>query len=264
MDNEKTKLIYYMLCGMIFAYLILPVFIVVPISFSSASYLKFPPEAFSLRWYRNFFGSDLWVSSTLLSFKVAVLTTLFATALGIPTSIALVRYNFRGKNTLFGVIMANLVVPIIISGVAVYFLYADLRLIGSLHGLIFAHGLHSFPKVVVVITASLKGFDLSLEHAAMNLGASPLRTFWEITFPLIRPAVFSGALFAFITSFDELIITMFICGSSVTLPKRMWDSLRLEIDPTIASVATMLITFSIILLVGAEILRRRREALKGF
>jgi putative spermidine/putrescine transport system permease protein len=264
MENRQPNIILYLICGLILTYLILPIFIVIPISFSSASYLKFPPEAFSLRWYRHYLSSELWVSSTLLSLKVAFLTTLFSTVMGVPASFALVRYTFRGKSLLFGLIMSPLVVPIIISAIAIYFLYADLRMIGSISGLVLAHSLLALPKVVIVVTATLKGFDVNLEHAAMNLGANPLRTFKEITFPLIRPAVISGALFAFITSFDELIITMFICGNSITLPQRMWNAIRFEIDPTIAAISTILVVLSIVILLGIEMLRRRGAVLKGY
>jgi len=263
MKDPAGNIVFYLICGLILTYLILPIFIVVPISFSSSSYLKFPPDGFSLRWYSNYMNSRLWVSSTILSLKVAFLTTLFSTLIGVPASIALVRHRFKGRTVLFGLIMSPLVVPIIISAIAIYFLFSDLRLIGSVAGLVLGHSLLAFPKVVVVVTATLKGFDVNLEHAAMNLGANPLRTFKEITFPIIRPGVISGALFAFITSFDELIITMFICGTSLTLPKRMWDGLRLEIDPTIASVSTILIVISILLLLGIEMMRRRGAVIKG-
>jgi putative spermidine/putrescine transport system permease protein len=263
MGSERTDVILYLVCGLILIYLIVPIFIVIPISFSDASYLKFPPEAFSLRWFNNFFQSSSWVSSTWLSLKVAFATTILSTLIAIPTCFGLVRHNFHGRSILFGLILSPLVVPIIISAIAVYFLFAELKLIGSITGLVLAHTLLAFPKVVVVVTASLKGFDINLEHAASNLGAGRLQTFWLVTLPLIRPAVLSGAFFAFITSFDELIITMFICGTSLTLPKRMWDSLRFEIDPTIAAVSTILIFISVTLLVGVEILRRRGAALKG-
>ena len=263
MKDRTGNIVFYLICGLILTYLILPIFIVIPISFSSSSYLKFPPEGFSFRWYSNYINSRLWVSSTILSLKVAFLTTLFSTLIGVPASIALVRHRFAGRTVLFGLILSPLVVPIIISAIAIYFLFSDLRLIGSVWGLVLAHSLLAFPKVVVVVTATLKGFDVNLEQAAMNLGATPFRAFREITFPIIRPGIISGALFAFITSFDELIITMFICGTSLTLPKRMWDSLRLEIDPTIASVSTILIVVSIFLLVGIEMMRRRGAVIKG-
>jgi putative spermidine/putrescine transport system permease protein len=191
---------------------------------------------------------------------VAVLTSLFSTLLAIPTSIGLVRYKFPGKKILMGLIVSPLVVPTIIVAIGLYFFYADLKMIGSIPGLVLAHSLVAFPVVVVVLTASLKGLDVNLEYAAMNLGANPVRTFKEITLPLIRPAILSGSLFAFIMSFDELIITMFICGRMITLPKRMWDSVREEIDPTIAAVSTMLIFLSLILLLIIELYRKRSEA----
>lgn len=260
MEDRRGRLILYILCGLFFAYIVLPIFIVIPISFSSSSYLKFPPESFSLRWYKSYIHKEAWTSATWLSFKVAILTSVLATLLGLPTSFALVRYRFPGRDILFGFIISPLVIPTIIIAIGIYFLYAALKIIGSIPGLVIAHSLVALPVVVVVLTASLKGVDVNLEHAAMNLGANPFRTFKEVTLPLVRPAVMSGALFAFIMSFDELIITMFICGHAVTLPKRMWDSVREEIDPTIASISTMLIILSLILLLTIEFLRKRFAA----
>jgi putative spermidine/putrescine transport system permease protein len=257
MEDCRGRLLLYIFCGLFFAYILLPIFIVIPISFSSSSYLKFPPETFSLRWYKNYVQKEAWTSATWRSFIVAIFTSVFATLLGVPTSFALVRYKFPGRSILFGFIVSPLVIPTIIIAIGIYFLYASLKIIGSIHGLIIAHTLVALPVVVVVLTASLKGVDVNLEHAAMNLGASPYRTFKEVTLPLIRPSLISGALFAFIMSFDELIITMFICGHNITLPKRMWDSVREEIDPTIASISTMLIILSLILLLTIEFLRKR-------
>jgi ABC-type spermidine/putrescine transport system permease subunit II len=243
--------------GLIFTYLLLPLFIVIPISFSSSSYLKFPPDGLSLRWYMNYITSETWVTATWTSLRVAIFTSVLATLLGIPTSFALVRYRFPGKTLLYGLIVSPLVIPIIITAISIYFWYAKLKLIGSLTGLVMSHTLVALPVVVIVVTASLKGFDINLENAALNLGANPLRTFIEITVPIISPAIISGALFAFIISFDELILTMFICGNTVTLPKKMWDSVRYEIDPTLASVSTILILVSVCLLFAIEFFRKR-------
>ncbi|MCX5839606.1 MAG: ABC transporter permease [Deltaproteobacteria bacterium] len=260
LESRKSNTVLYLIGALIFAYIIIPIFIIIPISFSSSSYLQFPPDSFSLRWYKNYFTKEVWMAATWASLRVAALTSLFSTLLAIPTSIGLVRYKFPGKKILMGLIVSPLVVPTIIVAIGLYFFYADLKMIGSIPGLVLAHSLVAFPVVVVVLTASLKGLDVNLEYAAMNLGANPVRTFKEVTLPLIRPAILSGSLFAFIMSFDELIITMFICGRMITLPKRMWDSVREEIDPTIAAVSTMLIFLSLILLLIIELYRKRSEA----
>jgi putative spermidine/putrescine transport system permease protein len=249
---------------MIFAYLIFPIFIVIPISFSSSSFLEFPPPGFSFRWFENFFQRRDWVSATILSVKLAAMTTVFATALGIPASFALARHKFPGKNWVYAFILSPMIVPIIITAIAIYFFYAKLRFIGSILGMVFAHSTLAIPKVIIILTATLQTFDRTLEKASMNLGAGPFRTFRKVTLPIIRPGVISAALFAFITSFDELIITMFICGTkSTTLPKRMWDGMRLEIDPTIAAVSSFVIVISILVLFAAEFFRRRGELVSG-
>ncbi len=260
--SHSSQTIFYFICALVFFYLMFPIFIVIPISFSSSSYLEFPPRGFSLRWFENFFSRPDWTSATLLSLRVALMTTVFSCLLGIPASFALARTKFFGKDWVYAFIISPMVVPIIITAIAIYFLYAKLKLVGWSLGLVLAHSTLAIPKVVVIMTATLQTFDRTLEKASMNLGASPLRTFFKITLPIIRPGVISASLFAFVTSFDELIITMFICGTkAVTLPKRMWDDIRLEIDPTIAAVSTILIFISMFILFLGEFYRRRSERL---
>jgi ABC-type spermidine/putrescine transport system permease subunit II len=259
-QTNSAQTIFYLLCGLIFLYLIFPILIVIPISFSSSSYLEFPPRGFSLRWFINFFTRRDWLSATLLSVKVALMVTIFSTLLGIPASFALARSKFFGKDWVYAFILSPMIVPLIITAIAIYFLYAKLKLIGSSFGLVLGHSTLAIPKVVIILIATLQTFDETLEKASMSLGANPLRTFFKVTLPVIRPGVISAAVFAFITSFDELIITMFICGAkSVTLPKRMWDGIRLEIDPTIAAVSSFIIFVSILILFLAEFFRRRGE-----
>jgi putative spermidine/putrescine transport system permease protein len=273
MDGNQTvgskfspgKWLFYFLCAIIFLFLILPIFIIIPISFSSARFLQFPPQGFSLQWYADYFGSRTWISATLLSFKVGILTMLFATFFGTLASLALVRGNFRGKKLLYGILLSPLIIPFIIVGVALYYFFSKLHLIGSMWGLVIAHTCLALPFVVVNVTATLQGFDITLERAALSLGASRLMTFIKVTFPLIRPGVITGALFAFITSFDEVVIAIFISGSrAVTLPKQMWDGIRVSINPTISAVASLLIIFSVLLLFSTEMLRRySARKLKG-
>jgi putative spermidine/putrescine transport system permease protein len=249
--------LFYLLCGFIFLFLILPIFVIIPISFSSARFLQFPPQGFSLQWYADYFGSRTWVSATILSFQVAILTMLCATFLGTLASLALVRGNFKGKKLIYAMLLSPLIIPVIIVGVSLYYFFSWLHIIGTMWGLVMAHTCLALPFVVVNVTATLQGFDITLERAALSLGASRFTTFMKVTFPLIRPGVITGALFAFITSFDEVVVAIFITGSrAVTLPRQMWDGIRISINPTISAVASLLIVFSIFLLLSTEMLRR--------
>ncbi|HEV8615540.1 MAG TPA: ABC transporter permease [Methylomirabilota bacterium] len=244
--------------GLTLVFLVLPIFIVFPLGFSASPYLEFPPAGFSLRWYARYFASTKWMAATLLSAQIALGTTALALALGVPASFGLVRRALPGKGLLLAFFMAPIIVPYIITAIAVYFLFARLGLIGHPFGLLAAHTLLAVPKVVVIVAAALKGFDRTLERASMSLGAGPWTTFYRVTYPGIRPAVVTAALFAFLTSFDELILSMFITGpSAVTLPKLMWDAVRLEIDPTIAAASSLLIGVAVLILGTMEALRRR-------
>src|SRR5262252_8100397 len=252
------------LAALVFLYLLFPILIVIPLSFSSGNYLSFPPPGFSLRWYENFLGRSDWLEATWLSIWIGSAVTALATALGVPTAIALVRGKFRGKGLVVGFIMSPVIAPVIIVAIGIYFFYARLGLIGNPLGLVIAHTCLAVPFVVINVAATLQGFDRRLEQAAMNLGATPWRTFWQVTFPIIRPGVLAGALFAFISSFDELVVALFVSGTSaVTLPRKMWESIRFEIDPTIAAVSTMLIVLTGGLFLSAELLRRRSERLRS-
>ena len=251
------RFIFYPICTLIFLFLVLPIFIIIPISFSSSRFLEFPPKGFSLQWYVKYFGSRNWTSATLRSFQVGILTTLFATILGTLASFALVRGNFGCKKLIYGIILSPLVIPVIITAIAVYYLFAKLRLIGSLWGLVLAHTVLALPFVVVNVTATIQGFDITIERAALSLGANRLITFFKVTLPIIWPGIMSGALFAFITSFDEVVIAIFLCGSKPTLPKQMWDGIRIAINPTISAVSSLLIVLSIILLLTLTLVRNK-------
>jgi putative spermidine/putrescine transport system permease protein len=189
---------------------------------------------------------------------IALGTTVVALSIGIPAAFGLVRRHFRGKGSLVAVFMSPIIVPYIITAIAIYFLFARLGLIGNPLGLLIAHTLLAVPKVVVIVAAALKGFDRTLERASMSLGAGPWVTFYRVTYPGIRPAVMAAALFSFLTSFDELILSMFITGpTAVTLPKLMWDAVRLEMDPTIAAASSLLIGIAVFLVGTMEVLRRQ-------
>jgi putative spermidine/putrescine transport system permease protein len=225
------------------AFLILPVTVIFPLSFSASPYLEFPPRGWSLQWYRNYLGRPDWTGATLLSLKVGVATSMLATCIGTLAAFGFTRHQFRGQNLLLGLVLSPILMPGIIVAVAVF--YARIGLVGNPLGLVLAHTVLAIPFVVLTVTASLKVFDRTLELAGMSLGGSPLYTFVRVTLPLIRPGILSGAIFAFVTSFDELIVALFVSGTtSVTLPRRMWDGVRVELDPTIAAVAAVLVAAS--------------------
>jgi putative spermidine/putrescine transport system permease protein len=241
-------------------FLAAPLAVVVPISFSAAKYLTFPPPGWSLQWYERYFGSREWMSATVRSFEVALLTTLAATVVGTAAALAL-RRPFRGRSLVRLIILAPMVVPVIILAIGIYGLYAKLRMIGTLHGLVLAHTVLALPFVVVVVSATLAGFDSTLELAAQNLGANRWRTFRFVTLPLIRPGLVSAALLAFITSFDEVVVAIFVSGTqSATLPKQMWDGIRTEIDPTVAAVSTLLIGVTAAVICISAVVRLRAGA----
>jgi putative spermidine/putrescine transport system permease protein len=243
----------------ILGFLALPLVVVIPISFSAAKYLTFPPPGWSTQWYGRYFGSREWMSATWRSVEVAALTTLAATAVGTGAALAL-RRQFRWKSLVSLIIVAPMVVPVIIVAIAIYGLYARLQMVGTLHGLVLAHTVLAVPFVVVVVAATLRGFDETLELAAQNLGANRWQTFRLVTLPLIRPGIISAALLAFITSFDEIVIAIFISGARApTLPKQMWDGIRTEIDPTVAAVSTLLIVVTTVVMASITLVRRRAE-----
>jgi len=256
--------VLYIVCGLIAFFLMLPVFIVIPMSFSSATFLQFPPPGLSLQWYQRYFIDSAWTRPTWVSLQVATATMLFSTLLGVLASFPLVRHKFKFKSPVNTFIVSPIIIPVIVISVGLYGLFSKMGFVGTRLGLVLGHSLLAIPFVVITVSAALKGFDVSLEKAAMSLGASRLQTFFKITFPLIQPGIISGALFAFIISFDEIVISMFICGlSSVTLPVKMWEGIRLEINPVIAAVSTMLISLSVILLSLVEYLRSRAEKMRG-
>jgi ABC-type spermidine/putrescine transport system permease subunit II len=234
-------------------FLMLPLVVVVPISFSASSYLRFPPPGWSLRWYRAFIDDPVWVAAAWRSLQVALCTTVLATLLGTLLAFSIVRGRYPGKQALNQLAATPLIVPTIIYSVAVYGLFAMLRLIGDWRGIAVAHTVHALPFVVIIIAAALRTFDASLEHAAMGLGAGRLRAVWRVTLPQIRPAIVSAMFLAFISSFDELVIAMFLGGSNMTLPKKMFDNIINEIDPVIAVVSVLqIVLVSVILVLAAR------------
>lgn len=249
-------------CFLAFLFLIFPILIIIPVAFSNDMYLHFPPQKWGLGLFKSYFASKLWIGSTKVSLIVAVQVMVWATVLGTLASLSLVRGTYKGKPLWYALILSPMIIPVIITAIATYFFFAKLKLIGTITGLVIAHTVIAVPFVVIVMTSTLKGFDEELEQASMNLGAGRMRTFFKITFPIIRPGIITATLFAFIASFDELVGAMFICGvRASTLPKQMWDGIRDEINPIIASASALLIFLTIILMVLISIVQRRQERL---
>lgn len=235
------------------AFLLVPMLIIFPISLSGSPFLEFPPRSFSLRWFENYFGRPDWIGPTWISIKVAAWTTLLSTILGTLASIGLVRGNFPGKALVTGFLISPSIVPALIIAVAIYFQFTKFGLVGTMPGMILAHTVIAMPLVLILVSAGLKSVDTRPEYAARSLGASPAVAFRKITFPSLRPNIISAALFAFLTSFDDVVLALFISGTSMpTLPKRMWDGIRFEIDPTIAAASTFVIVLSTVCLVLAR------------
>jgi putative spermidine/putrescine transport system permease protein len=245
--------------ALVLLFLVLPVLIVFPLSLSSGSYMSFPPPGLSLRWYVSFFSSRSWVDSGLVSLEVAIPATLLAVLLGTPAALGLAR-RFRFRGAVDMLVLAPVIVPSIIVAIGAYFVYSQYGLVGHPIALILGHTCLAVPFVVINVSAALTSVDTQLERAALSLGATPLTTFRAITLPLILPGVLAGAVFAFITSFDELLIALFLSGTgAVTLPRRMFDEIRYDIDPTIAAVSSLLIVTTTGLMLTAELLRRRTQ-----
>ena len=227
-------------------------------SFSTAISFEFPPPGYSLGYYAKYFTSEEWLHPTLNSFVIALGATALTMLLVVPAAFGYVRYRFRGKTFVNLLMMAPLIVPHVVSAVAYYGFLGRVRLTGTLLGVIVAHGILAVPVAFLVITATLKGFDRNLERAAMSSGAGPLRTFFHVTLPVLRPGMLVGALFAFLSSFNEAVVVIFIGGREAsTLPKKMYESIRLESDPVIAVVSTLLVGAVVLGVLLSTFMRRR-------
>ncbi len=238
--------------------LIAPILVIIPMSFSSAKFLTFPPPGLSLQWWQEYFSRPDWIKATLNSVKIGITSTLVATILGTLASFPLVRLKFRGKNFIYSLILAPMIIPGIIWAISEYFFFSDLRLVGNWIVIALCHAVVALPFVVIVVSASLKGFDEKLEHAAASLGADKLTTFRRITFPLIRPSILTASLFSFMISFDELLVAKFLGSqNAITLPKRMWDGLRYEINPTIPVASTLFLFMTFLMLVLIVIVKKK-------
>ena len=234
----------YAAAGGVFVFLMLPLAVILPVSFSSAEYLAFPPPGFSLRWYEAYFADPVWIAATLRSLAIAGAVTVLATVLGTLLAFSIVRGRYPGRAVVSQIATAPLAVPTIVYSVAVYGLFSSLKLVGEWHGIALAHTVHALPFVVLIMGAALRTVDPVQEEAAMGLGASRLGAILRVTLPQLRPALVSSAFLAFISSFDELVIAMFLGGANMTLPKKMFDNIQMEIEPTVAAVAMLQIALA--------------------
>lgn len=256
----RSRLWLFLTGGLVIAFLIVPVLIVIPISFSSSTLLEFPPRAYSLRWYRALLGSLEWRDAAWMSVKVAVLTTLVATPVGTAAAYGLHVGGFKAAGILRLLILAPLLVPVILTAIGIFYLYALLGLNNTLVGLVLAHTMLALPFVVLSVAAGLRSYDMAQERVARSLGANWFRAFRSVTLPQIRLPVLSGALLAFISSFDEVIVAFFISGGEMaTLPRRMFSALRDQIEPTIAAISTILVVLSVATVAVVEVMRRPRR-----
>ena len=247
----------------VLAYLVVPMVIVLPVSLTDQNYLSLPQRGLSLRHYQAFFTDPIWIASTLQSLVVATLSTIAAVIIGTACAIGCWRLSNGFASAVRLLILAPLIVPTVVQGLAMYRLWVALGLFDSYLGVILAHTMMGIPYVVITVSAALASFELRLEQAARGLGASGLATIRLIIVPNVLPGLVSGAIFAFVNSFDELVVVLFITSREIqTLPKRIWDGLQDRIDPTIAAVSMVLIAATFALLLGDLILRRHRAALR--
>lgn len=243
------RLWLYAVALLVLLFLILPIFVVVPMSFSDSRFLRFPPEGFSLRWYRSYFASPEWLRATWVSAQVALMTTALATPLGFLAAYGLHVSRLGWTRGLSLALIAPLVVPTIILAVGIFYLYVRLGMVNTVPGLVLAHTALAIPFVMVTVTSGLQHYDMNQERAARSLGASRWQAMRTVTVPQLKGSIFAGALFAFVTSLDEVVIGLFVSGGeNATLTRRMFAGLRDQIDPTIAAISSMLIVLSLILL----------------
>ena len=286
------RAVYIALCVMIFVFLIAPILVVIPLSFNAEPYftftpkmLAFDPEGYSLRWYDLLltFGQTLppeaprdstwwadvwsnaaWIRAAKNSLIIGFFSTVIATGLGTLAALGLSRAEMPWRRPIMAILISPMIVPIIITATGLFFFYSATGLSGSYVGIVLAHATLGIPFVIITVTATLVGFDQSLARASASLGASPSTTFFKVIMPLILPGVISGALFAFVTSFDEVVAVLFIAGpDQQTIPRQMFNGIREAISPAILAVATILVIISVLLLATVELLRRRSERLRG-
>jgi len=262
---------FRVICGAILVFLITPIIVVMPLSFNAQDFftftpemLRFDPAGYSLKHYEDFFSNSDWQNALANSVKIAPAATILSVSFGTLAAIGLSQPHVPFRRAIMAILISPMIVPLIISAAGMYFFYSRIGLQGTYLGVVLAHAALGIPFVIITVTATLVGFDNSLTRAAANMGANPVTTFFRVQMPLILPGVISGGLFAFITSFDEVVVVLFVgSAGQKTLPWQMFTGLREQISPTILAVATILVIISIALLTVVELLRRRSERLRG-
>lgn len=246
--------------GLVLAFLVLPILAVLPASFNHASFIALPPNAYSLRWYNAFLGDREWQSALMNSIEVALIATAFAVVLGTLAALGLRRVKGRLQRLITGLFLAPMIVPVIVTAVAIYRSALDVGLSGTALGIGLSHALLAFPFVVINVGIALRAVDENWLRAAAGLGAGPWRIFHTVTLPNITPGMVGGAVFAFITSFDEVVVAVFMAGySNKTLPVKMWEAIRIEFTPVVAVAATLMILLAIVLFGIAQLLTKKRR-----
>jgi putative spermidine/putrescine transport system permease protein len=256
-----ARIALWALASVLMVFLIAPIVIIMITSFNGTPYMEFPPKSISLRWYVNFFSSPQWYQTAITSFKVAVPTMIAATVLGTSAAIGIVRGSFRGRRALEAFFVSPMVVPIVVIALGFYFLFSSYKLLDTPFALFLGHTVIATPLVIVMVRAALQTTNPAMEFAARSLGAGFWRALWYVTLPSVRAAIGSAAAFAFLISFDDVVIAIFVAGpDSTTLPKRMWETIRFEIDPTLTAIASLLTMVAVVVLVTAELFRRADPA----
>jgi putative spermidine/putrescine transport system permease protein len=262
---------YHVICALIFLFLIFPIIVILPLSFNAEPYftftkemLSFDPAGYSLRWYQDLLGSEEWMNSIRNSFFISIMSTIIATTLGTLAALGLSRRQMPARGFITAVLISPMIVPLIITAAALFSFYARIDLSQTFFSIIMAHVVLGTPFVVITVTAALASFDEQLIRASSSLGANQTTTFFKVILPLVLPGVISGALFAFVTSLDEVVVVLFLAGPEQTpMTVRMFSGLREEISPTILAIATILVGISVVLLSTLELIRRRGERLRG-
>ncbi|MDJ0628086.1 MAG: ABC transporter permease [Rhodobacter sp.] len=261
--THGQRLWLYAISVLIMTLLVIPTLIVVPMSFSHSQYLEFPPETWSTRWYGHYFGSSEWMQATTTSFKAAVLTMLVATPTGVLAAYGLHTSRIRFVRVTFVLMITPMMVPLVLVAIGAFYAYVQMGILYTITGLVLAHTVLALPLVVIVTGAALKGYDMSQEQAARSLGAPRWKAFLTVTLPQIRFAVVTSALLAFLTSFDEVVVAMFISGGdNPTLTRNMFNALRDQIDPTIASISTIMILVTTLMMVLAQLFGQQKKPSK--
>lgn len=257
--SKSEARVLWVCSGAVLIYLLFPVVVVMTVSFSSSKFLDFPPPGYSLQWYRALID-DGWLPSYWITLKVGTITAILSTLVGVPAAFALARYDFPFRRSFEAMLMAAIIVPPIIKAISLYLFFSPIGLVNTIGGLALAHSVTGAPYVVINLLATLKGYDRDLERAAMAHGASPLRAIWTVTLPVLAPSVLTGAVFAFLQSAQELLVSIFLLGTvDKPLAVRMWEGVRISLSPTIAAASATLVLLALVALAVTALAMRRRS-----